>query len=147
MFNAIICRLRKKCKRFLLFFSFFFQTASLLTIAKVCGREDPLSVTMLNINLGKNRELMEKCKTLREYCMFVECIRNDILADFLSAQRAEVITMSIFDYNEEEEMKKIHADEYSAGRETGKAEGKREGRLEAKTIREFMEQTGLTGIT
>lgn len=35
-----------------------------------------------------------------------ECIRNDILADFLSAQRAEVIAVSIFEYNEEEELKK-----------------------------------------
>ncbi len=97
--------------------------------------------------------------------------------------------MSIFEYNEEEEMKKIRADEFSVGRETGKAEGKEEGKAEgkaefvldllenlgeipdglrerilsetdltilkkwfseavkAKTIREFMEQTGLTGIT
>ena len=74
--------------------------------------EDTEQLTMLNINLGKNRELMKKCRTLREYCMFVErirgyakeleiaeaveravteCIREDILADFLSAQRAEVI--------------------------------------------------------
>ena len=173
---------------------------------KVSSPELEVTVTMLNINLGKNRELMEKCKTLREYCMFVECIRkyaaqmdieeaveravtecirNDILADFLSAQRAEVIAMSIFEYNEEEEMKKIRADEFSVGRETGKEEGKAEGKAEfvldllenlgeipdglrerilsetdltilkkwfseavkAKTIREFMEQTGLTGIT
>ena len=114
---------------------------------KVSSPELEVTVTMLNINLGKNRELVEKCKTLREYCMFVECIRkyaaqmdieeaveravtecirNDILADFLSAQRAEVIAMSIFEYNEEEEMKKIRADEFSVGRENGKAEGKAE---------------------
>ena len=173
---------------------------------EVSSPELEVTVTMLNINLGNNRELMEKCRTLREYCLFVECIRkyaaemdiaeavdravtecirNDILADFLSAQRAEVIAMSIFEYNEEEEMKKIRADEFSVGRETGKEEGKAEGKAEfvldllenlgeipdglrerilsetdltilkkwfseavkAKTIREFMEQTGLTGIT
>ena len=34
--------------------------------------------------------------------------------------------MSIFEYNEEEEMKKIRADEFSVGRENGKAEGKAE---------------------
>ena len=66
--------------------------------------EDTEQLTMLNINLGKNRELMEKCRTLREYCMFVEtirkyaasmkiedavetavreCIQKDILAEFL----------------------------------------------------------------
>ena len=114
---------------------------------KVPSPELEVKVTMLNINLGKNRELMEKCRTLREYCMFVErirgyakeleiaeaveravteCIREDILADFLSAQRAEVIAMSIFEYNKEEEMKKIRADEFSIGKDAGKAEGKAE---------------------
>ena len=108
--------------------------------------EDTEQLTMLNINLGKNRELMEKCRTLREYCIFVErirgyakeleiaeavertvteCIREDILADFLSAQRAEVIAMSIFEYNKEE-MKKIRADEFRIGKDAGKTEGKAE---------------------
>ena len=114
---------------------------------QVPSPELEVKVTMLNINLGKNRELMEKCRTLREYCMFVErirgyakeleiaeaveravteCIREDILADFLSAQRAEVIAMSIFEYNKEEEMKKIRADEFRIGKDAGKAEGKAE---------------------
>ena len=43
---------------------------------KVPSPELEVKVTMLNINLGKNRELMEKCRTLREYCMFVERIRG-----------------------------------------------------------------------
>ena len=114
---------------------------------KVSSPELEVTVTMLNINPGNHRKLMKKYRTLREYCMFMECIRkyaaqmdiaeaveravtecirNDILADFLSAQRAEVIAMSIFEYNEEEEMKKIRADEFSVGRENGKAEGKAE---------------------
>ena len=118
---------------------------------EVTSPELEVTVTMLNINLGNNRELMEKCRTLREYCLFVECIRkyaaemdiaeavdravtecirNDILADFLSAQRAEVIAVSIFEYNEEEELKKIRADEYSIGIEAGKAEGTAEAILE-----------------
>ena len=59
-----------------------------------------------------------------------ECIREDILADFLSAQRAEVIAMSIFEYNKEEEMKKIRADEFRIGKDAGKAEGKAEDVLD-----------------
>ena len=39
--------------------------------------------------------------------------------------------MSIFEYNEEEELKKIRADEYSIGVEAGRAEGKAEGTAEA----------------
>lgn len=110
---------------------------------KTDSPELELKVLMLNINLGNNRELMERCTTLKEYCMFVDCIRkhasrenivkavdeavkeciqNDILADFLTAQRAEVVAMSIFEYNEEEEMKKIRAVEFRAGKAEGKAE-------------------------
>ncbi|WP_320985074.1 hypothetical protein [Eisenbergiella porci] len=99
-----------------------------------------LKVLMLNINFGHNKELMDKCRTLREYSQYVdrvrkyakrmqieeaveravtECIREGILADFLSSQRAEVIAVSIFEYNEEEEMRKIRASEYKNGKEEG----------------------------
>ena len=107
---------------------------------------------MLNINAGCNKELMEKCRTLREYSQFVACIRkyakadpiatavehavshcikNGILADFLSSQRAEVIAMSIFEYNEEEEMRKVGDANYKAGKTEGLAEGKSLGMAEA----------------
>lgn len=103
-----------------------------------------LKVTMLNINLGHNKELLDKCRTLKEYAIYVdrvrthskemaieeavrlsvdECIQEGVLAGFLSAQRAEVIAMSIFEYNEEIELKKIREDEYSLGLEAGRAEG------------------------
>ena len=68
---------------------------------------------MLNINFGKNRQIMEKCKRLEEYAFFVEtvreyalvqklelneaiyqamdeCIEKGILSDILIQQRAEV---------------------------------------------------------
>ena len=69
-----------------------------------------------------------------------ECIRENILADFLKKQRAEVIAMSILEYNEEEEIKKIRASErrggyddgWNAGRIEGEAVGKKAGRIEGK---------------
>ena len=98
---------------------------------------------------------MERCRTLREYSEFVsrirkyavgetaigeavdravtECIEEGILADFLRAQRAEVIAMSIFEYNEEEEMKKLREGEQEIGEKRGRAEGKREGKIEGKS--------------
>ena len=106
-----------------------------------------LKVLMLNINFGHNQELMDKCRTLREYSQYVdrvrkyakrmqieeaveravtECIREGILADFLSSQRAEVIAVSIFEYNEEEEMRKIRDSEYKSGKEDGIACGEAE---------------------
>ena len=69
-----------------------------------------------------------------------ECIRENILADFLKKQRAEVVAMSILEYNEEEELKKIRASErrggyddgWNAGRIEGEAAGKIVGRIEGE---------------
>lgn len=44
-----------------------------------------------------------------------ECIQEEILADFLSRNRAEVISMSIFEYDKELEEKKLRKAEYEAG--------------------------------
>lgn len=99
-----------------------------------------LKVLMLNINYGKNRELMERCRTLKEYSQYVawvreyaktepigdavdhavtQCIRNGILKQFLQQQRAEVVAMSIFEYDEEEEKRKLREAEYAYGKEEG----------------------------
>ena len=104
-----------------------------------------LKVRFLNINQGCNRQLMERCRTLREYSEFValirryagkgtaieeaveravaECIEEGILADFLRSQRAEVIAVSIFEYNEEEELKKLRQAEFRSGQEEGITKG------------------------
>ena len=128
---------------------------------KVASPELELKVLMLNINQGNNRKLMQRCKTLKEYCQFVECIRKyaatmeiaeavdravtecikkNILADFLTKQRAEVVAVSIFEYNEEEELKKIRAAEFSVGRETGYEEGEAAGK--AESVLELLEDLG-----
>ena len=120
--------------------------------------EDPaleLKVLVLNINHGMNQELLEACQILKEYCQYVEkvrnhrvnysieeaveravdeCIREGVLADFLRSQRAEAIAMSIFEYNEEEELKKIRKSEYSVGKEEGRAEGRAEAILEVLSL-------------
>ncbi|MBQ4563599.1 MAG: hypothetical protein IJA58_03855 [Lachnospiraceae bacterium] len=110
-----------------------------------------LDVLMININKGKNQELMEQCRLLYEYTVYVErvreyallydletavtmavdhCIRDGILADFLRKCRAEVISMSIFEYNEEEHWRRIEQEEREFGREAGRLEGLEEGRRE-----------------
>ena len=107
-----------------------------------------LKVITLNINEGHNKELMEQCRTLREYAQYVakvrkytkemcldeaveravnECIQEGILEDFLRANRAEVIAMSIFEYNKEEEEKKLRKAEYEAGYDSGYDDGKQNG--------------------
>ena len=126
-----------------------------------------LKVLMLNINFGHNKELMEKCRTLREYSQYVdrvrkyakrmqieeaveravtECTREGILADFLSSQRAEVIAVSIFEYNEEEEMRKIRASEYKNGKEDGIAQGIKQG-IEQGIVQGMVETCKELGVS
>ena len=106
--------------------------------------------TVLNVNEGHNQELMEHCQTLKEYAQYVakvrkytslgelpleeavecaveECIKEGILAEFLIQNRAEVISMSIFEYNKDEEEKKLRKAEFEAGREAGIEEGRMAG--------------------
>ena len=48
-----------------------------------------------------------------------ECIQKNILADFLRKNQAEVIAMSIFEYDKVEEEKKLRKAEFDAGVEQG----------------------------
>ena len=48
-----------------------------------------------------------------------ECIQENILADFLGKNQAEVIAMSIFEYDKVEEEKKLRKAEFDAGVEQG----------------------------
>ena len=97
--------------------------------------------TMLNINYGRNKELMEKCKPLRDYAILIdkikrytaekksieeavnqavdECIKEDVLADFLRKHRAEVMDVCITEYNEERVLDAIREESYMEGREEG----------------------------
>lgn len=110
-----------------------------------------LKVQIININPGMNEELKEKCPALREYVIYVEkvrnyaksmpleeaveraieeCIRDDVLREFLLRQRAEVVKMSIYEYDEERELKLIRADERALGEEIGKEIGEEIGKAE-----------------
>ena len=110
-----------------------------------------LVVTIYNINLGNNPELMEACQLLKEYAQYVEqvrifakefplsdaveqavdyCIENGILADFLRKNRAEAIAMSIFEYDEEKHLKNEREFGYQRGREVGMREGHEAGMRE-----------------
>ena len=85
-----------------------------------------LKIRFVNINPGYNEEMIEKSPTLYQYVKFVdtvrkyqqempfpeavekaidECIKKGILAEFLRKNRAEVLRVSIFEYDEEEHMR------------------------------------------
>ena len=111
------------------------------------NQENPeleLTVTMYNINPGYNEEIMDACRTLKEYAMYVErvriyakqmplaeavekavdyCIVTGILSDFLRKNRAEAIKVSIYEYDEELHLKTL----FEEGREAGLEEGHKSG--------------------
>ena len=103
-----------------------------------------LTVTVYNINLGCNEEIMDACRTLKEYAMYVErvriyakqmslaeavekavddCIAESILSEFLRENRAEAIKVSIYEYDEQLHFKTL----YEEGHEAGLAEGHKAG--------------------
>lgn len=118
-----------------------------------------LIVTVLNINSGNNRGLMEHCRQLKEYMQYVEkireyvkelpleqavekavteCIRGDILKDFLIRNRKEAIAVSIFEYNEERALKYIREEEFERGMDLGRQQGIEQGICETvKILRKF----------
>ena len=106
-----------------------------------------LEVLTININEGHNPELMEQCQTLKDYAQYVncvrryakkfeladaveqavdECIHKNILSEFLRKNKAEVIAMSIFEYDKEEE-RKLRKAEYKAGVAAGMKDGMKAG--------------------
>ena len=107
-----------------------------------------LEVLTININEGHNSELMEQCQILREYAQYVDCVRRyakefelidaieqavdeciqrNILSEFLRKNKAEVIAMSIFEYDKEEEERKLRKAEYEAGVAAGMKDGIKAG--------------------
>ena len=122
-----------------------------------------LTVTVLNVNEGHNAELMQHCSTLKEYAQYVarvrhyaanmslnqavecavdECIKEGILAEFLSKNRAEVISMSIFEYDKELEEKKLRKAEYEYGFSEGKKTGFQNAAME--TARRMLKSNKLS---
>ena len=75
-----------------------------------------------------------------------ECIRNGVLADCLRRNRAEVVMMSIFEYNQEEEERKLRAAERQAGYASGVEQGIERGTAEnlCKLVNNFMYRRKVT---
>lgn len=110
--------------------------------------------TMLNINYGHNKELMERSQRLREYALFVfrvrenmkakmipeeavdqavtSCIRDGVLADVLSKHRAEVRNLILYEYDEQKQREIARNEAIEEGREEGRKEGWEEGREEGR---------------
>ena len=74
----------------------------------------------LNVNEEHNAELSLEEAVERAVD---ECMKEGILSEFLMKNRAEVISMSIFEYDKDEEEKKLRKAEYEAGVQAGMEAG------------------------
>lgn len=105
-----------------------------------------LRATMLNINKGHNKKLMDACRTLKDYAEYTalvreyararplaeavekavdNCISRGVLAEFLKKNRTEAIKVSIYEYDEERHMRQTKEEGFEEGYESGLAEGQK----------------------
>ena len=104
---------------------------------------------MLNINRGRNADLMQKCRRLWEYSEFVaevndclakgysikraiisamnNCIDRGILEDVLTQNKSEVMHMLLTEYDEKKHMKSVFKDGEKSGFEKGEKSGFEKG--------------------
>ena len=109
------------------------------------------TATVLNINKGHNEELLSKCQILKEYVILIDrinenqkkydsveeavenavsyCIKNNILQDFLTEHKAEVIMSLLTEYDEEETMGYVRRDAYCDGEKAGIEQGLKQGEM------------------
>ncbi len=109
-------------------------------------------VTMININYGRNKELLDRCQPLKEYSWFIDRVNikqkelgdfeaavdaaleempeNFVVRKFLIANKAEVRKMCITEYNEARNLSLV------------KEEGREEGSIQ--TLTEMIKKGRLT---
>ena len=124
-----------------------------------------LKALLLNINVGYNEKLKGVCRSLKDYAEYTgrvrayakevpieeaveraitECIREGILAEFLSAHRSEAKKVSIYEYDEEKHMRMEREESYAEGVKQGIEQGIKEGVQQG--IKEGVQQEKLQTI-
>ena len=120
-----------------------------------------LRTIVLNINKGHNEQLMQTCQTLRDYTELVsrirsyqrelpleeavtqavdDCIKDGVLAEFLSKNRREAIRVSILECDVDKVMDYLKKE----AKEDGHAEGQIESYL--SSIQAIMKNLNMTPI-
>ncbi len=109
-----------------------------------------LEVKIININEGRNKEVVNRCRKLAEYSIFVDkvrclckelgdlekamkaaikyCEKHDILKEYLEIHGSEVLNMLLEEWNMEDAIAYAREE----GREDGRAEGFNQGRAEER---------------
>ncbi|SHJ47905.1 RpnC/YadD family protein [Hespellia stercorisuis] len=128
------------------------------------------TAVMLNINLGHNKKIMEQCRLLEEYAIFIEqirgfqnkgydledaidvaseyCIEHDVLKKFLLKNRNEVRQLILTEYDAKKHMAIVAKNALERGREEGRKEEKnniaRKLRKQGLPVSNICELTGLS---
>ena len=127
-----------------------------------------LLVKVININYNKDNGLLEKCRPLEEYTLFVEavrrhikidaengfkaaikeCIQNDILRDYLERKSREVMNMLIAEYDYDTDIAVQREEEreiaFSDGSHQAKLETARILKQLGDSVKKIMQATGLS---
>ena len=128
------------------------EDKKVLKLSDAFGIDDPdieVKVTMININYGHNKELLNACKPLREYSWLIDRIlinknttgsiekavdltldqmdKDAVIRPFLIKNRAEVKNMFLTEYDEARTNAEMRADGYEDGYEDGHDKGREEG--------------------
>ena len=99
-------------------------------IHKDTNHEFEWTATMINLNKGKNEELLSKCKPLSDYMTLInkinlynksestieqaverainECIEENVMADFLQQHKGDVMSTCLTEFDEKAYRKGIH---------------------------------------
>ena len=114
-----------------------------------------LVVKLININYDKDSRIVKRCEPLEQYSLFVdavrrhiavdkehgfenaikECIKNDILKEYLQRKSREVINMLIAEYDYDTDIAVQREESLMLGIQQGEARGSRQKALEtAKTM-------------
>ena len=94
---------------------------------------------VLNINYGKNKDIMDKCKSLTDYAILIEkirtyekqeknieraveraikeCIQENVLAEYLRINQSEVIDLILSEYNEQQHIENERKWSWEEGQE------------------------------
>ncbi len=135
-----------------------------------------LVVKLININYDKDSQILKSCEPLGQYSRFVdavrrhiavdkehgfenaikECIKNNILREYLQRTSREVVNMLIaeYDYDTDIAVQRAEAGRiaFAEGREQGISQGSRQAKLETAkllkqlgdSVQKIMQVTGLS---
>ena len=129
---------------------------------KIPGRNSAeLVVTVININSVKSHTILNKCRILKEYSLFIdmvrkyekeengtkkaieECIQNGILAEYLKRKGSEVRNMLIAEYDYETDIRVKQEEAKLEGIQEGIQEERKQMIINALETTKSIRQTAL----